>query len=39
MPITNASLIPDLRLATALDAALRVILHDEMSSSNHRINS
>ncbi len=31
MPITNASLIPDLRLATALDAALRVILHDEMS--------
>jgi hypothetical protein len=31
MPITNAGLIPDLRLATALDAALRVILHDEMS--------
>jgi len=31
MPITNANLIPDLRLATALDAALRVILHDEMS--------
>lgn len=31
MPITNASLIPDLRLATALDAALRVILHDQMS--------
>jgi len=31
MPITNAALIPDLRLATALDAALRVILHDEMS--------
>ena len=31
MPITNASLIPNLRLATALDAALKVILHDEMS--------
>ena len=31
MPITNASLIADLRLATALDAALRVILHDQMS--------
>jgi len=31
MPITNAALIPNLRLATALDAALRVILHDEMS--------
>ncbi len=31
MPISNASLIPNLRLATALDAALRVILHDEMS--------
>lgn len=31
MPITNAALIPDLRLATALDAALRVILHDEAS--------
>lgn len=31
MPITNANLIPDLRLATALDAALKVILHDEMS--------
>ena len=34
MPITNAALIPDLRLATALDAALRVILHDEMSMRN-----
>lgn len=34
MPITNASLIPDLRLATALDAALRVILHDQMSLRN-----
>jgi len=31
VPITNAGLIPDLRLATALDAALRVILHDQMS--------
>lgn len=31
MPISNASLIPNLRIATALDAALRVLLHDEMS--------
>ena len=31
MPITNAGLIPNLRLATALDASLKVILHDEMS--------
>jgi hypothetical protein len=31
MPITNANLIPDLRLATALDMALRVLLHDQAS--------
>jgi len=31
MPITNASLVGDLRLATILDAMIRVILHDSGS--------
>jgi len=31
MPILNSNLIPDLRTAVALEASLRVILHDEMS--------
>ena len=35
MPITNASLIPDLRMASVLDAGLRLLLHDEMSMRNN----